>query len=284
MDIEAGHDRSGTGTRPPKKRSVPKGKDECPGKKKPSVDKGVNVRVEKGVEKGVNKGVDKPGKHPHGMDEPENGHPKDIPLGRFLSVTSQNMIILIIAAFIPMILVRWSYNVSPDTYGGIQEFETAIVYHLSRALDIPVTRVAYNGLDVGLTYTLSWGNKPLQVAPDCTGVQEMVFMAGMVLGFVGPRLKTRVIWAIILAGVMFVENIIRLMLNYTLLERLGENGWSDVHIFWWQYGQLMVVMAIFVTWYWLVARREIALLRGEDTGKGPISGLLGRLRKTPENQ
>ena len=78
------------------------------------------------------------------------------------------------------------------------------------------------------------------------------------------------IWGAIFAGIIYIENIIRLVVNYPLIKYLGIDGWYKYHDFWMEYGQLIVIIILLVIYVVFIANKDIMkLYRGErDTKSG----------------
>ena len=227
-------------------------------------------RVKKGKRK-----IKKIGKHkivkkrePSEPSESPTEASQDIDTKEFIKFTAKNYMILILAVVPAFVIVRLLYNLEdPNFFYWLQVFERDIVYYISRGLGIPVQRIG----DIHLIYDLSntswisqypeYNEFNIQVASACTGVQEIVFLTTLFIGFQGPTLKTKLKWSGIFAVLIFIENILRMVANWFLLVRFGPMQWNSIHIFWWQYGQLIVIMCFFVIWYWFIARKEIAILK-----------------------
>ena len=95
----------------------------------------------------------------------------------------------------------------------IQFITTRLTYYISKLFSIPVELDKVTGLEYP---------KPplgtLVIIPDCTGILEMIFVSAILMGFImGFRLrvsiKRRLKWIGIFCGILYTENIIRLVLN-----------------------------------------------------------------------
>ena len=83
---------------------------------------------------------------------------------------------------------------------------------------------------------------------------------GIVMGFrLRMNILKRLKWAGILCGILYIENIIRLVLNWPIAKAYGFDTWSDVHMWWWKQGQLMFVMLLFSVWFIKVGKKYLPL-------------------------
>lgn len=136
----------------------------------------------------------------------------------------------------------------------IQFITVRLTYYVSKLFSIPVE------LDkvTGLVYPEPLGT--LIVIPDCTAVLEMIFITALLMGFImGFRLrmniKKRLKWIGILCGILYIENIIRLVLNWPIAKAYGRETWDAIHIWWWKTGQLIFVLFLFFIWFVLVGKK-----------------------------
>ena len=157
----------------------------------------------------------------------------------------------------------------PEIFGWrlfyfLQVINTGIVYYISRLFSIPVEWTPW-------TTTLDYPDPlyGISVIPDCTGISEMMFITGIIIGInLNMKWKVRLKWAGILCGVIFVENIVRLVCNWPIAKALGYEGWQTVHWNWWKYYQLGFVILLFLVWFLLVGRKYSPFLSTKaDSGK-----------------
>jgi len=81
-----------------------------------------------------------------------------------------------------------------------------------------------------------------KIGPECTGFHETIFIMLLVLGFRYISWKIKIKWALILGGIIFIENIFRIVLLYPLAVWKGADWEEKFHFYWWHYGQYMVLV------------------------------------------
>lgn len=162
-------------------------------------------------------------------------------------------LIIYIVIFLTIAIVFVYY--SPLIY-PFQVIETRIVHSISTAMGIDARIV-----DDGLTIEYPPPLYGVRTGPDCTGVIEMFLMAGLVFGFIGKNLRKHMGYAIksviLLDIIIFIENIIRQAVNYPVASTYGYRFWREFHYFWWQRGQFIFIMVIFVIWYAFSYRKRM---------------------------
>lgn len=151
----------------------------------------------------------------------------------------------------------------------LQVINTALTYAISRLLGMPVT---WHAWETVLYYPDALG--AIEIIPDCTGILEMIFIAALMMGFsMGFNLRLtwrqRFKWIGVLCGIIFVENIIRLVLNWPIADTYGKDVWENVHIFWWKQGQLFFVILLFLGWFILVGRKYTPYYRDNGPESEP---------------
>ncbi|MFA5772046.1 MAG: hypothetical protein WC974_04885 [Thermoplasmata archaeon] len=136
----------------------------------------------------------------------------------------------------------------------LQAFEAYIVYLVQTLLGIPVM--------LSDPITLEYMSPPLvnglQISGVCTGVSEVVFLFVLILWFPMVRRSVKLKWAAILGTVLFIINLIRIVIIYPLTTAFGDVFAGQFHYYFWNYGQLIIVMMMFVFWFVLVARKEVS--------------------------
>ncbi len=209
----------------------------------------------------------------------------DIPLGSFFKKTGKTYISLIIWVLPTYLLGRlilhywgvWTNNGKMIEIAGWRPFyffqiiTARSAYYISKIFGIPVEYGFYEPkYSPTLTYTYASLDAPytMSVIPDCVAFQEIMFITAMIIGFnVNMTMKKRLKWAAVLSGVILLENQLRLVLNGPLLNWFGVETWNDIHIFWWKYGQLGVVIIIFIIWFILVGRRDSDMFKADEPSK-----------------
>ena len=180
-----------------------------------------------------------------------------------------------------IILRIWDHYYDTDGAQGwswkpfliIQVITTRLAYYISRLFKIPVELEKATGL----VYP-----EPLNtviIIPDCTAILEMIFIIALMMGFIMAfkmkmNMKKRLKWSAILCGIIFVENQVRLVLNWPIAKAYGYEGWHRIHMAWWKTYQLIFVLLLFVVWLLLVGRKYFPIIE-EDTKKDDID------KKTP---
>ena len=204
---------------------------------------------------------------------------KDIPLKVFFSRTIKTYASLILwigpTYFLGRLALhlwdKYYYDGYPQGWSWkpffiIQVVTTRITYYVSRLFSIPVRLEKATGL----VYP-----EPLHtiiIIPDCTAILEMMFITAMMMGFnLRMKIKTRLKWAAVLCGVIFVENIVRLVCNWPIAKAYGYAEWQEIHIQWWKTYQLIFVILLFVIWFAFVGRKYSPFIDDEPTEGGATS-------------
>lgn len=145
----------------------------------------------------------------------------------------------------------------------IQVLETRIIHAIVQLFGVNVV-IAGDGITLNYPPPL-YG---VRTGPDCTGVLEMFLMVGLVLGFIGPKIREMwrhaLKWILILASVIFGENILRQVLNYPIALAYGYAQWRNIHYMWWKHGQFVFLIVLFVLWYMLIYRRHMGHSKAGD--------------------
>lgn len=135
----------------------------------------------------------------------------------------------------------------------IQALEAYIVYIVQMLLGIPVTLSD----PITLQYMPPPVVNPLWIAAVCTGVREIIFLSILILCFPMAKRITKLKWTILLGVVLFIINLVRIIIIYPLTLTFGDVFAGQFHYYFWNYGQLIIVMMMFVLWFILVARKEV---------------------------
>jgi len=191
-----------------------------------------------------------------------SGDKDDIDNSKFLVEFVKTLLLVVIFGMGAFMLIRILY--SPEKYGlpqfldylfyPFQYSNLYIVYGLSKLFGLEVTIettdfiVDYPALGIGGRFG---------IASACTAVCEMGLIFAVIMAFRGPKWKKRLMWGGIFAGIIYVENIIRLMMNYPLYLYLGRDGWLTYHNFWMEWGQLIVVLALLLIYVQIIAKKDI---------------------------
>lgn len=145
---------------------------------------------------------------------------------------------------------------SPNSLYPIQVFEARIVYIIQKALGFPVE--IRNNIDL-YYYSSTFRNEELgmEVSTACAGIYEIVFLSALMIGSRGANLKTKFKWICIFAVFLFAENLVRLITLYPIALWIGEDNMWIVHYYFWKYGHLAIILALFTSWVLFVVRKEI---------------------------
>jgi exosortase/archaeosortase family protein len=135
----------------------------------------------------------------------------------------------------------------------LQVFEAYIVYIVQMLLGIPVTLSD----PITLEYTAPPAVNGIQIVGECTGVSEIVFLFVLIFWFPMVRKRVKLKWFALLGTVLFIINLIRIIIIYPLTITFGDVATGQFHYYFWQYGQLIIVMMMFVLWFIFVARKEV---------------------------
>lgn len=198
-----------------------------------------------------------------GAGEEPPDEAEEIDTMNYLKEVTKTLALILIFGMGVYALVRIAYsaddNFLPDfimyIFYPFQYSELYITYGISKLFGIDVAISTTQ--DFTLNYIINGRGEPIQIVSACTALCEMSLVATIILVFRGPKMKKRLIWAGIFAGVIYVENIIRLVMNYPLFHYLGEDGWQTYHNLWMAYGQLLVVMILLGIYAVFIANKEI---------------------------
>ena len=170
-----------------------------------------------------------------------------------------NFIFLMIVLVCVEIIYLYLFNRSKDSLEPIQVFETWLVYQIQVGFGIPVS--IRNDAESGIPKILSYEGvdmPDLSIDTACVGMHEIVFLSVLILAFRGVRLKTKMKWLSIFGVFIFFENIARIAVAYPMVATFGWDNWNRFHFYFWQYGQLIIVMLLFLLWFIFVAQKEVA--------------------------
>jgi exosortase/archaeosortase family protein len=177
---------------------------------------------------------------------------------KFLIEMGKTLALILIFGIGTFAIIRAAYSADSlrFLFYPFQYVEFNATYGISKLFGIDVVKSSVH--DYTLIYTFPDGEtEHIQIISACTAVCEMGMIIAVILAFRGPRFKKRIIWAFIFAGIIFVENIIRLVMNYPLFRYLGEEGWVKYHNFWMEYGQLLVVIGLLIIYVVFIANKDI---------------------------
>jgi len=97
----------------------------------------------------------------------------------------------------------------------------------------------------------------IEITGICAGLREMAVIATLVLLVGGVRWRLKIKWAAILTGLIFLENLLRIFLIHPISLAYGwDFAWNQFHQFFWEVGQLISIMVLFLLWFVLVAMRD----------------------------
>ncbi len=97
----------------------------------------------------------------------------------------------------------------------------------------------------------------IEITGICAGLREMAVIATLVLLVGGVRWRLKFKWAGILVGLIFLENLLRIFLIHPLSLAFGwDFAWNTFHQFFWEFGQLLSIMVLFLLWFMFVAMRD----------------------------
>ena len=146
---------------------------------------------------------------------------------------------------------------SPNSLYPIQVIETQIVFHIQKALGMPVeigrepTQIIYN----------SGSDLDMWIATACTGIHEIVFLSALMIGSRGAKIKTKAKWICIFGVFLFVENLVRLITFYPIGRWIGADLMWPLHYYFWKYGHLGIILTLFCFWFLFVVWRKEILCR-----------------------
>lgn len=173
----------------------------------------------------------------------------------FMLSTVTHFIILIVVILFVDLAIKGYMSTGENSLNPLQEFEAKIVYHVQNIFGIPV--------ELKNSTTLRYDNSKIEgifpnqvIGPECTGLHEIIFIMLLVLGTKYIPWKVKIKWASILGGILFIENLLRIILLYPLAVWKGARWEDRFHYYFWQYGQYMIVMTLFILWFYFVGLKE----------------------------
>jgi len=129
-----------------------------------------------------------------------------------------------------------------------QQFLTWAIYIIESAFGIEVYIRGENSTILSYTEIID-----MEIVAECTGLHETVFLSLLILCFRGVKPIVRAKWAVYAIIFIFVENLIRIISGYYLINLYDFSTWDKFHYFWWHTGQYALIMGIFVFWVMTVA-------------------------------
>ena len=129
-----------------------------------------------------------------------------------------------------------------------QQFLTWILYVIQSSLGIEVYIRGENSTILAYADIID-----MEIVAECSGLHETVFLSLLVLCFRGVKPIVRAKWAIYAAIFIFVENLIRILSGYYLINIYDFSTWDKFHYFWWHTGQYALIMGVFVLWVMTIA-------------------------------
>ena len=171
-----------------------------------------------------------------------------IDTGTYFTEMLKTIVIILIAGIGTYAVIRAAYSIEGLRYifYPFQYAELYSTYYISKLFGVDVSISATNDFTLIYRFPDDRPNEYIQIVSACTAVCEMGMIMAVILAFRGPRIRKRLLWAGIFAAFLFVENIIRLVMNYPLFLYLDTEGWVKYHNLWMEYGQLLVVMILLV--------------------------------------
>jgi len=131
-----------------------------------------------------------------------------------------------------------------------QQFLTWVIYVIESAFGIEVYIRGENSTILSYAEIID-----MEIVAECTGLHETVFLSLLILCFRGVKPLVRAKWAIYAVIFIFVENLIRIISGYYLINMYDFSTWDKFHYFWWHTGQYALIMGMFVFWVMTVAGR-----------------------------
>ena len=129
-----------------------------------------------------------------------------------------------------------------------QQFLTWVIYLIESAFGIEVYIRGENSTILSYTEIID-----MEIVAECTGLHETVFLSLLILCFRGVKPMVRAKWAIYAVIFIFVENLIRIISGYYLINMYDFSTWDKFHYFWWHTGQYALIMGMFVFWVMTIA-------------------------------
>jgi len=206
----------------------------------------------------------------HAPDPKRKGEDEDIDSGKYMLETVKTVALMVVAGILTYALIRAAYSwdaVAPLFY-PFQYVELYATVYISKMFGVDVW--ISSAREFTLTYRFPDGHMELiQIVSACSAVCEMGMMLAIIMVYRGPPIRKRLMWSGIFVGIIFIENIIRLLVNYPLLRYLGQDGWNQYHNFWMQYGQLGVIVLLLGIYIGAIARKDtLALYKARSTVNG----------------
>lgn len=248
------------------------------GKEKPGEE------VEKATRQGSGKAAEGDGKSCPENTKAMKEKKEDIPLLHFFKRTSKTYIYLILWVLPSYLgaryLLHYWYKLAKSgrmpeigswhLFEILQVVTAKLAYYVSRLFGIPV-EYGYDAARYSPTLTYTYPSlgrlARTLVYPDCTAFLEIIFITALMMGFnLNMKIKDRLKWAAVLSGIIYIENIGRLVMNGPIMNAFGWEGWERFHWIWWKYAQLGVVILIFVIWFLTVGKKysSLSLNGGKD--------------------
>ena len=129
-----------------------------------------------------------------------------------------------------------------------QQFLTWVIYVIESAFGIEVYIRGENSTILSYADIID-----MEIVAECTGLHETVFLSLLILCFRGVKPMVRAKWAIYAVIFIFVENLIRIISGYYLINMYDFSTWDKFHYFWWHTGQYALIMGMFVFWVMTIA-------------------------------
>ena len=129
-----------------------------------------------------------------------------------------------------------------------QQFLTWVIYVIESAFGIEVYIRGENSTILSYTEIID-----MEIVAECTGLHETIFLSLLILCFRGVKPMVRTKWAIYAVIFIFVENLIRIISGYYLINMYDFSTWDKFHYFWWHTGQYALIMGMFVFWVMTIA-------------------------------
>ena len=129
-----------------------------------------------------------------------------------------------------------------------QQFLTWVIYVVESAFGIEVYIRGENSTILAYSQIID-----MEIVAECTGLHETVFLSLLILCFRGVKPIIRAKWAIYAIIFIFVENLIRIISGYYLINLYDFSTWDRFHYFWWHTGQYALIMGMFVLWVMTIA-------------------------------
>jgi len=211
-----------------------------------------------------------------GLESTADGNTQQAPQAR---QAISDFVFVVVVILLVDILYRLFASPTEYSLPALQEFEAMMVFRIHEFLGHPVELSYEKGHLVALTFrddALQYDLK-YYISDDCTGMHELVFLASMILPFRSIPLKNRLRGLAVALPLMFVLNMGRLLMLYPLAVAIGNSGMWRWHWLIWKYGQLIIVLMIFLVWFYLAGwRSTVQALSGlsadsvaDDSETGP---------------